>query len=692
MQRIYGFAQQGNTKVHTSGLQSTTLVQGSFPGATVTVFSSTTISAAISAITRSSSIVTATVPSGLGFATGQTVNVTAVPDSSFNGAFVIGSYSGTSLVWAQAGANGSSSGGVASSIPLAQIYSDNQGTPLSNPFTADNLGNWGFYAPNGAYNIQFSGTGITSPFTLPAVSGFDEAQIQLDVRSVPYLAHGDGSSDDTFAIQSALNDASVTGARVYMPPGTYKVSNFLRVPSGVSLVGSGWDSTIHAPSDLPFPPDWGGSASAVVFISPSSTGVTVRDLYVKGPYSGTGAGSTTFGISPGHDSANISILNCKVTHASWSGIFCGTGTTDILVHGNYTEHNAIDGIESFASRSVISNNRSFNDSADSVTPGVASIEILPGSSNVSVIGNISDHGNNQGIACGFSTGITIDSNQVYSPGTRGITDGQSTDIRITNNFVDTPRGSGALGDGILLTNTTRFTVANNTVVGALVGSGPSGIEMAGTTSHGTVTGNITYNNWVGLALTGTSGTTGTILVAHNHSYGNAGADYSNTSSGPYIRKFMNSFGATGFTASIPGITDASNAAAGDVGEYVSAQIALGSAISLSNGTPANVVSISLTAGDWDVSGVASFNFDPSTSYTILIVGISTVSTVIGGRDSVAIIETPAVVPGGLTDPAIPTPILRINTAGPFTAYLVAQGNFTISFLKAYGQIRARRVR
>ena len=53
---------------------------------------------------------------------------------------------------------------------------------------------------------------------------------------------------------------------------------------------------------------------------------------------------------------------------------------------------------------------------------------------------------------------------------------------------------------------------------------------------------------------------------------------------------------------LAGVTTNSNAAAGIVGEYISSSIASGSAVSLTTGVSANVTSISLTAGDWEVYG------------------------------------------------------------------------------------------
>jgi hypothetical protein len=55
----------------------------------------------------------------------------------------------------------------------AVLYSDNGITPLANPFTANQYGFWAFYATNGVYDIQLSGGGIATPFTIGAVSLFD---------------------------------------------------------------------------------------------------------------------------------------------------------------------------------------------------------------------------------------------------------------------------------------------------------------------------------------------------------------------------------------------------------------------------------------------------------------------------------------------------------------------------------------
>lgn len=49
----------------------------------------------------------------------------------------------------------------------------------------------------------------------------------LNVKDPAFGAAGDGSTDDTTAVQSALNAAKVTGEAVYFPPGKYKITGTL---------------------------------------------------------------------------------------------------------------------------------------------------------------------------------------------------------------------------------------------------------------------------------------------------------------------------------------------------------------------------------------------------------------------------------------------------------------------------------
>jgi len=58
----------------------------------------------------------------------------------------------------------------------------------------------------------------------------------------------DGATDDTAAIQKALDAAGATGGEVFLPPGKYLVAGSLRVPTGVCLRGS-WEMAHHGAWD-----------------------------------------------------------------------------------------------------------------------------------------------------------------------------------------------------------------------------------------------------------------------------------------------------------------------------------------------------------------------------------------------------------------------------------------------------------
>lgn len=60
----------------------------------------------------------------------------------------------------------------------------------------------------------------------------------INVKEAPHLASGDGKSDDTEALQAALDDAAASGRTVFLPKGYYLISRPLELPPGTRLVGT----------------------------------------------------------------------------------------------------------------------------------------------------------------------------------------------------------------------------------------------------------------------------------------------------------------------------------------------------------------------------------------------------------------------------------------------------------------------
>lgn len=148
--------------------------------------------------------------------------------------------------------------------------------------------------------------------------------------------------------------------------------------------------------------------------------------------------------------------------------------------------------------------------------------------------------------------------------------------------------------------------------------------------------------------------------------------------------------------SIQGTNTNDSASAGYVGEYISSSVASGSAITLVNVTYTNITSISLTAGDWDVSSNITFvgggsvstlsqcvNSMSTTSATGDFTPGRSVLLFVGGASGVDIGSS---YQGNLCGPA------RFSLSATTTVYLVARVTFAGNAVKAYGIISARRVR
>lgn len=141
-----------------------------------------------------------------------------------------------------------------------------------------------------------------------------------------------------------------------------------------------------------------------------------------------------------------------------------------------------------------------------------------------------------------------------------------------------------------------------------------------------------------------------------------------------------------------GATDASESAAGLVGEYLSTSVLIADKIGLVTDTAKTIAALALTPGDWDVSGVIAYVPAATTSLTFLAQSISGTTNVDGAAIARRATNLAAVVPNVTNTPIQDTPVVRVNISAAATYYLVAHAVFSVSTLDAYGILRARRVR
>lgn len=144
---------------------------------------------------------------------------------------------------------------------------------------------------------------------------------------------------------------------------------------------------------------------------------------------------------------------------------------------------------------------------------------------------------------------------------------------------------------------------------------------------------------------------------------------------------------------VQGRSTNSNASAGYIGEYISSNVAVGSKISLTTATPANVTSISLTAGDWDISWCLLFETANTTSVTVIRGGLNTATATVAASTENAsqfLMQWAAFVPG-ITTFMQNGARSRQSLSGTTTIYLNAQSTFTVNSMFVYGWLSARRI-
>lgn len=142
-----------------------------------------------------------------------------------------------------------------------------------------------------------------------------------------------------------------------------------------------------------------------------------------------------------------------------------------------------------------------------------------------------------------------------------------------------------------------------------------------------------------------------------------------------------------------GEIDGVAATAGNIGQPFQSTVPSGSAISLTTATPANVTSIALTAGDWDVEGqvtmIATSASMAAGSLQEAGINSTSVTLPVDGSESYEPVQNAITTTSFKQTFNIARKIINISAGA--TEFLVAVATFTAGTVTAYGNITARRV-
>jgi parallel beta-helix repeat protein len=349
----------------------------------------------------------------------------------------------------------------------------------------------------------------------------------LDVTHPAFGARGNGETNDTAAIQAAINAASALGgAIVYLPAGTYIIPTYLSIPSNVWLRGAGSTSVIKRADAK----NGSGGMNLLLGVT-SATDIIISDLDVDG--NGAAQDEPT---GSNHNQVNIRLVSatdCIIervySHAAINGniylescVGCtvqasmtygatghaGGGIGDgILLHygsdnvidGNICRNNANNGIVTSEGQfSTISNNACFSNGGHGIE--VYSNDAAHHCVGTTVIGNSCQTNTAHGIAVtggaaaylvggrivgnvcqantlagiyAIATDFTFSANEIRDNGSNGFWGNQLTDCVIADNIISgNNTGDTANYAGIYLQNT----CPRNQIHGNAIMNGASGLQ------------------------------------------------------------------------------------------------------------------------------------------------------------------------------------------------------------------------
>ena len=190
-------------------------------------------------------------------------------------------------------------------------------------------------------------------------NGYPVSIPAINVKLQPYNATGNGSTDDTTAIQAALTAVPSGGGTVYFPAGTYIISSPLNLKSNTLVLGEGAASVLTtanghlASNELGFitgtdvsnvrickmkfngAGSWTSTPFANPYASGNSVGFTNNDIGVKLVHSSTGFN-------------NVIVEDCEFTGLGYGVYLAGGGTDSIIeVRGNYFHNLGTAGCSAF---------------------------------------------------------------------------------------------------------------------------------------------------------------------------------------------------------------------------------------------------------------------------------------------------------------------------------------------------------
>ena len=429
-----------------------------------------------------SGTVTVTAPAVVGVSV-TPGTATLAPGASRSFSATVSGATNTAVTWAVDGiANGNSTVGLISGSGNTVTYT----APAV-------IGNHSVAATSQADPTKSSSASVTiSASCAPAPA----SSLVVNAKDPLYGAKGDGVTDDTAALQKAVNAVAGTGGTLYVPDGTYMVNALTSVylKSNMTLsMSSG--AVLKAITN-------GASNYAIVLVSNVSQ-VNILGGTILGERS-THTGTTgEWGHGLSIKGSSQVVVDGVLSRDCWGDGFYVSGSSSITICNVTADHNRRQGLTITSVNGMVVRNSTFKNTSGTLPEDGIDIEPNPGETvnNVLITGCSVTGNSGFGIEIcvplsytgqAWITGVVVDGNTCTGNGVNTLSTSPRAGIEASNTpgHTITNNISSSNGLGILLRNAANnFTVSGNTVAQ----NSSDGIQVYSTGGN-VITGNTAKNN------------------------------------------------------------------------------------------------------------------------------------------------------------------------------------------------------
>ncbi|WP_155774358.1 beta strand repeat-containing protein [Burkholderia pseudomultivorans] len=553
---------------------------------------------------------------------------------------------------------------------------------VTGSFTATGLVTLADHATQAANTIIGNGTGSTASPTALAVPSCSATTNALT-----------WTSSTGFTCNSSINAATLGGA-TFAAPG----------PIGSSTPSTGAFTTVNSAG-----PNVAGGNITAAYTSPGA--------YIAARTQSTSIGNQIYNTVTNGGGTDFDATESTVVIPNGSTLTGVNGFGSYVVNQNPASAGSRNGVNYFsvqtcavnnggcwAQNAILQDNTTYNTSSFTGINMIGAEYDLTATSTGTNIQGISLLGSSLVQPAG-ADGFTVGSLSTQNPGVATwshsfVSSNGSSNVALYGGMLGGTSGNNLASQPIQLAYTNGSGTAYNWTLQALTNGAFNITDGAGATAHSI---NLNSNvNITAAAQTGANVASDNLLLNYRDASATA-QDYQIAVGANQVLSFQSSAGNASAkyffggliqpvsSIGIQGTTAGDNAQAGSIGEHPSSSVSSGSAVALTTATPANITSLSLSAGDWQVCGSIATNPNASTIQTVIEGGVSATSATLPPVTSGALALLNLTFATGAGQ-SFPVGCTRANITATTTYYLVMLSNFSGSTNSGYGTIWATRMR